>query len=101
MAEHLQECELSHCARLMAHTGSAKLSWQATQQAGEGGGDHTGDAEPGTGLGWAGGACPAWAPLRPVLVEPTALSPSGADGVNIACDPATVLAGEPSKKGGR
>lgn len=83
------ESELPHRARLMARKGSAKLFWQPTQEAGEGRGDHTGDAEPGTGPGLGRKQeQPARAPLRPVLSSPTALQPRGANAANIACDPA-------------
>lgn len=70
-----RECELSHRARLMARKGSAKLFWQPTQKAGEGGGDHTGDAEPGTGPG-LGRSSPG--DLAPRAVEPDgAAAPRG------------------------
>lgn len=68
------------------------FSWQLDptgEEAGEkGGGDHTGDAEPGTGAGLGRREeQAAWAPLCPVLFEPNALQLRGADAVNIACNP--------------
>lgn len=92
----LANCELSHCARDSWHVGAApSFSWQLDPAGGEPEkvvGDHTGVAEPGTGVGL--GRREEQARLGALALRACRAerrySPGGggADAVNVACDPA-------------